>query len=131
MHDVADLDAFGVQIADDIDQIAAGPLEIILGIGPINLQGDQVRMIGEIAQQIDVFKDAMNGAAFADHQPVDIVAGHSQQGVKQEIILSHANQFITGERANRRIHRLPFDNCGLAQISGGDDAGFIAALDQK
>ena len=89
-----------------------------------------MRVVGKITEQIDLFENAMYGFAVADHQPVDVVVGHSQQGIEQKIARFHADQVVGGEWSDGFVHGPPLDDGRFPQIGGGDDTDFVAILDQ-
>ena len=91
-------------------------LQGVQRVGQLDLLGNQVRVVGEIRQQVDLLQHANGLAVFGDHHALDIVAGHGQQGVEQ----------IVARVGGHQIEVRGVGQCGAGRGTGEDDVAKIA-----
>src|SRR3954464_11717415 len=97
LGDRLDLDALPVEALDLGLDVVRRRHEIIEAAGPVDPPGDELRVPGEQAQDVDVFKEPRIAAVGVNGEPPPVVAGHQQQRVEHEVVEADRGDV---ERAN-------------------------------
>ena len=98
----------------------------------VDLQRDQVRVVGDEGHQVELAEDADHRVALAHDHPVDAVPQHQQQRV-EELVVGRDRQRLEGRDLAHR--QLAAAACRpqqrVAQVGGGEDAEPVAVADQR
>ena len=133
-HDLADrfdLDALAPQVADLRLDALGGEREVDNRGGAVDEPGDEARVAGEKAEEIDILDDADIGAVLADREAALVVLGHLEQRRRDEVVAAHRDDFVAREAANRARHRQAIDDRRLEEIGAAENAGSFAIAHEE
>src|SRR3954451_24138797 len=131
LGDRLDLDTLPVQPLDLGLDIVRRRHEFVEAVGPVDPPGDELRVPGEQAQDVDILDEPDVAAVGVNGEPPPVVAGHQQQRVEHQVVEADR---VDVERANvpdRGIEREAFENDRLGKIHAGHDADPIAVADEQ
>src|SRR5215213_3559673 len=131
LGDRLDLDALPVQALDLGLDVVRRRHEVVEAAGPVDPPGDELRVPGEQAQDIDVLEEPDVAAVGVNGEPPPVVAGHHQQRVEHEIVESDRGNVERANVPDRRIERKAFENDRLGEVHAGHDADSIPVADEQ
>src|SRR5215207_4813688 len=131
LGDRLDLDALPVQALDLGLDLVRRRHEVVEAAGPVDPPGNELRVPGEQAQDIDVLEEPDVAAVGLNGEPPPVVAGHQQQRVEHEIVEADRGDVERANVPDRRIERKAFENDRLGEVHAGHDANPIPVTDEQ
>ena len=110
------------QQCDHLGDLRCGRGETVQVTRLLDLQGHDVRLVGEVAEQIQRLQHAQHLAALFHHQPVDAVAQHGGHGVAQQLGRADFDQRVARPVAHRHGLQGPPVQNGLLQQGAAENA---------
>ena len=101
--DVAGLEPLGVEAPHNRQVAQARLFELLDAAGPLDLDGDQVGVVGEVAQDIDLLQDADQFPLFRYPQPLDVLPDEGQVGVEEKVLFVDGQHRKVRHRPHRRF----------------------------
>ena len=93
----------------------------------VDLQRDDVRVVGDEADQVELAEQAQHPVALAHEQPVHAVAHHQPQRLEQLGVRVDLDEVEAGHVAHREPLRRLGAKQRVAQVGGGEDAQPLGA----
>ena len=122
LRDQVDLQALPMETLDLVLNVPRGRREIVEAAGAIDPAGDQLRVAGKEAQEVDIFEEADERPIGADGEAPLAVSCHREQRVEDEVVAVDRDDLEPAQVAHRGVQRQAVEDDGLREVHAGDDA---------
>jgi hypothetical protein len=105
--------------------------QIVEGAGSVDASRDELRVAGEQAQDVDVFKEADVVAVGLDGETAPAVARHQEQRLEDEVVGSDRRDVEMRNLADWRVEREALKHHRLRQVHARDHADALAIPNEE
>ena len=123
--------AFVVERLNDRHDVFVGNGQPLQVSGALNFHVDDMRLIGEVAEQVQLFQYTADFAFPFHYYPAYPVARHQQQGIEKKLTGIQADEVEMGDIADRGVAGDVFVDHRPGHAEAGYDADFIPFADQQ
>ena len=131
LRDHLDAGALFVQAFDLALDVAGGEDEIVDRARALDVSGNELRIAGHQAENVDVLQHADKFAVRLDRETALVVMRHRDDGIEDEVVDVDRRDVEMADVANLGRQRVSVEDDPFREIRSGDDPDGVAFPDQQ